>query len=76
MRLRSSKAAEITHTKNMAKIKELIKKFQHPDTTPEERVKIKEKFQAIIDFTNKVTPTDSMFLKLVGKFNSNGNGQH
>ncbi len=76
MRLKSSKQAEIAHRNNMKMIQSLIAKFKDPDTPPEERAKIKEKFQKIIDFVDKSQPTDSMFLKLIGRMSSNGNGQH
>ena len=76
MKLKSSKLAEEQHQKNMDTIKKLIAKFSDPDTPPEEREKIKQRFQAIIDFSEKKEPTDSMFLRLVNKINLNGNGKH
>tara|TARA_R100000808_G_scaffold12981_1_gene31945 strand:+ start:528 stop:755 length:228 start_codon:yes stop_codon:yes gene_type:complete len=74
MRLKSSKEAELRHRRNIQHLQSLIKKFQDPRTSKEEREKIKKTFQQVIDFVDKVEPTDSMFLKLVGRINKNTNG--
>ena len=74
MRLKSSKEAELRHRRNIKHLQSLIKKFQDPRTSKEEREKIKKTFQQVIDFVDKVEPTDSMFLKLVGRINKNTNG--
>tara|TARA_R100001594_G_scaffold144024_1_gene192659 strand:+ start:1102 stop:1329 length:228 start_codon:yes stop_codon:yes gene_type:complete len=74
MRLKSSREAEVRHRKNIQQLQRLIERFKDPSTTKEEREKIKATFQKVIDFVDKTQPTDSMFLKLVGRINKNTNG--
>ncbi len=72
MRLRASKDAEAVHSKNMKEIQRLIKRFEDPNISPDEKEKLKKKFQQIIDHADKIQQQDSMFFRLAKKINENG----
>jgi hypothetical protein len=74
MKLRSSKAADSMHQKNVSQVKLLMERYKDPGTSQEDRNRILEKFRAILDHVDgKVrVHQESIFLRMV-KFT---NGKH
>ena len=73
MRLKSSKEAQSIHQKNIDNIKGMIRKYKDEATSPEERVRILDKFKTILDHVDGKTSgaQESLFLRMV-KFSTNG----
>ena len=77
MKLKSTREAEKMHQKNLSQIRNLIARFEDPECPAEERDKIKETFQNIIDHADKITMyniqrQDSLFFRMAKKVNDNG----
>ena len=73
MRLKSSKDAESLHEKNCAEIRRLIEIFKDPNTPEDERAKIKERFEKILEHADNISPNSTIFTKM-NDIKNNGNG--
>jgi hypothetical protein len=72
MKLKSTREAEELNQKNLSRIRSLIARFEDPECPAEERARIKETFQKIIDHADKVQKQDSLFFRMAKKVSGNG----
>lgn len=72
MKLKSTREAEELNQKNLSRIRSLIARFEDPECSSEERARIKETFQKIIDHADKVQQQDSLFFRMAKKVSGNG----